>query len=64
MTAGTRLAVVTQRIASATSVIRTRTQDGERLEVHGGRNGDLETRWLAALADHEKRLQSLEKAIS
>lgn len=52
------------RIATATSVIRTRTQDTVRAEVNGGHNGDLDTRTLAAVRRLEAVAEKLEKAIS
>jgi len=52
------------RIATATSVIRTRNQDMTRAEVNGGHNGDLNTRTLAAVQRLEAVAEKLEKAIS
>jgi hypothetical protein len=52
------------RIATATSVIRTRTQDGVRTEVNGGHNGDLNQRTLSAVRRLEAVAEKLEKAIS
>lgn len=64
MTAAERLATVTRRMASATSIIRTRSDDGVRLVVHGGHNGELEARQLAAVRRIEAVAERLEKAIS
>lgn len=52
------------RIATATSVIRTRNQDTTRAEVNGGRNGDLDHRTLAAVRRLEAVAEKLEKTIS
>lgn len=64
MSPGERLHSVTRRMASATSIIRTRSDDGLRLVVHGGRNGELEARHLAAVRRIEAVAERLEKAIS
>ncbi len=52
------------RIATATSVIRTRNQDTVRVEVNGGYNGDLNQRTLVAVRRLEAVAEKLEKAIS
>lgn len=51
------------RVATATSVIRTRNQDMTRAEVNGGRSGDLDQRTLAAVRRLEAVAEKLEKAI-
>lgn len=64
MNAQERLAVVTCRIASATSIARTRDQDMTRFVVNGGRSSDLEERTLAAVRRLELVADKLEKALS
>ena len=64
MKAATIIFPLTRRIASATSVQRTRAQDEVRVEVHGGVNGELEERHLAAIVRLEAVADRLEKAIA
>jgi hypothetical protein len=52
------------RIATATSVIRTRNQDITRREVNGGRNGDLDQRTLVAVRRLEAVADKLEKTLA
>lgn len=51
---------VTRRIASATSVRRTREEDAVRLDVHGGPVDELSARAAAAAARLEKVASRLE----
>ena len=64
MSPSERMVAATRKIACATSIIRTRGQDADRLEVHGGVNGDLVARQAAAVARIEAVAERLEKAIS
>lgn len=59
-----QLAEVARRIGSLTSVIRTRSEDGVRIEVHGGSNGTLRARELAAVRRLEAVAEKLEKALA
>lgn len=52
------------RIASLTSVIRTRNADAERLEVNGGTNGDIARRVHDAAKKLAKIASDLEKAVA
>lgn len=58
------LGAVALRIASATSVIRTRAQDVSRDERHGGRNGDLVRREEIVVARLERIAEKLEKTLA
>lgn len=58
------LAVQTSRIASLTSVIRTRKQDAVRREMHDGLPRDLNARAETAVVRLERAVEKLEKAIS
>jgi hypothetical protein len=55
---------VLRRIASATSVIRTRTQDAERLAVHGGLNGEHADRVRELVVRLEVVAEQLEQAVA
>lgn len=53
-----------RRIASATSTIRTRLQDGERLQAHGSTNGEREEVVRALVKKLSSVAEQLEKAIA
>lgn len=55
MTAHSRFAATLDRIASVTSIVRTRSEDGVRTEVNGGSNGTLNHR----VEDAVKRLEAV-----
>jgi sRNA-binding protein len=57
------LASALNRIAAATSVLRTREQDAERLDVHGGTVAEVAERVQAAASQLENAAARLEKAI-
>jgi len=59
-----QLGAVLQRIASATSVIRTRSQDEERFVIHGGTNGEISERVRALVSKLEAIADQLEQAIA
>lgn len=52
------------RIASLTSVIRTRNADAERREVNGGTNGDIARRVQDAAKKLAKIASDLERAVA
>lgn len=64
MTPDMQVGAALRRIAAATSVIRTRTQDDERRSAHGGRNGDLAGRTRLLVEKLEAVADQLEKAIT
>jgi hypothetical protein len=57
------LAAALDRIASATSVLRTREQDAVRVEAHGGTVAEVVDRVQTAAARLEEAASRLEKAI-
>ena len=59
-----QVAVQTSRIATLTSVIRTRKQDAVRRELHDGLPRDLNRRAESAVLRLERVAERLEKAIS
>lgn len=58
-----QFAVQTSRIATLTSVIRTRKQDAVRREKHDGLPRDLNLRAESAIVRLERVVEKLEKAI-
>jgi hypothetical protein len=59
-----QMAVATSRIATLTSVIRTRRQDAVRREVHAGLPRDLNARAENAIVRLERVAEKLEKALA
>lgn len=64
MSVHTRFGEVARRIATVTSVVRTRGEDEFRSEVSGGPNGTLDHRAEAAVQRLEKVAERLEASIS
>lgn len=60
----TTLADITSRVASITSINRTKTLDEKRVEVHGGEIADLTARVEAYIQQQRKMLADLEKTLS
>ncbi len=58
------LAVQTSRIATLTSIIRTRKGDAVRREVHGGSPLDLSVRSEAVVVRLERIAEKLEKQVA
>lgn len=58
------LGAVLVRIASATSVIRTRSEDALRLDVNGGTSRDVLARYAAAATQLERVAASLESTVA
>lgn len=59
-----QMAAATTRLATLTSIIRTRRQDAERTVFHAGSPRDLSKRTEARIISLERRIETLEKAIS
>lgn len=59
-----QMAATTSRLATLTSVIRTRHSDAMRREVHAGLPRDLSSRAEQAVIRLERIAERLEKAIS
>lgn len=58
------LGAVLRRISSATSVIRTRVQDDERLAAHGTTNGEREEVVRTLVAKLSEVAEQLEAAVA
>ena len=57
------LTAVLNRIASATSVLRTRSEDATRAENNGGHKDELYERIAASVSDLEKVAKKLETLV-
>lgn len=64
MTPETEFEMAVTRLATMTSVIRTRERDLYRREVNGGKNGELHAKVAEAAKKLKKVADSLEKAIA
>lgn len=64
MTASQRFVAAVERVSSLTSISRTRTDDGERLDRHDGVNGEVQDRVLKVVARLERAAADLEKALA
>jgi hypothetical protein len=63
MIASRRIAEALSRVATMTSVVRTRSADEERRERHGGENVEVAARLEAAAERFEQLAQRLEATV-